>query len=175
MTQKFENIALIGLGLIASSMAWRLKSLPNPPRIQGTARSEATRKKASDLGFCDAIYESAAEAVHEADLVIFCTPIGAMGEIAREIAPHLKEGAVISDVGSVKQAVIAEIAPHLPDHVHFVPAHPLAGTEKSGPEAGFAELFINRWTIITPLNGADEHVARLREFWEMLGAKVDEM
>jgi len=116
-----------------------------------------------------------AEACEGADLVVLCVPVGAMASVAQEIAPHLKKGAVVSDVGSVKRAVIDAVAPHLPDTVHFVPAHPLAGTEQSGPESGFAELFDNRWCLLTP-NGADaDATAKLHAFWEALGSKVDEM
>ncbi len=110
-----------------------------------------------------------------ADLVILATPVGAMGKVMQDIAPHLKEGAVISDVGSVKQAVIEALQPHLPEHAVLVPAHPLAGTESSGPDAGFAELFHNRWCIITPLEGTEAETQKLVGFWEDLGSKVDLM
>ena len=112
----------------------------------------------------------------DADLVILCIPVGACGPVAQEIAAHLKPGAIVSDVGSVKGAIVRDMAPHLPDGVHFVPAHPVAGTEHSGPDSGFAELFINRWCILTPPEGADpDAVERLRAFWAALGAKVEIM
>jgi cyclohexadieny/prephenate dehydrogenase len=117
-----------------------------------------------------------AEAVKDADLVILCIPVGACGPVAEEIAPHLKPGAIVSDVGSVKGAVVRDMAPHLPDTVHFIPAHPVSGTEHSGPDSGFAELFIDRWCILTPPEGADpDAVEKLRAFWAGLGAKVESM
>ena len=120
--------------------------------------------------------ESNAEAVREADLVILCIPVGACGAVAQEIAPFLKAGAIVSDVGSVKAGIVRDMAPHLPANVHFVPAHPVAGTENSGPDSGFAELFINRWCILTPPGGTDpQAVDRLRAFWAALGAKVETM
>lgn len=172
----FQRVALIGLGLIGSSIAWAAKRSGAAGEIVGYANSEATRKRAAELGFCDHVAASAAEAVEGADLVILCVPVGVSGEVAAEIAPALAEGAIISDAGSVKQSVVEAISPHLPDHVHFVPAHPLAGTEHSGPDAGFAELFDNRWCILTPLPDTDEAaVAQLRAFWESLGARVESM
>jgi cyclohexadieny/prephenate dehydrogenase len=120
--------------------------------------------------------DSNAEAVNDADLVILCIPVGACGPVAQEIAGTLKPGAIVSDVGSVKGAVVREMAPYLPEGVHFVPAHPVAGTEHSGPDSGFAELFINRWCILTPPEGADpKAVDRLRAFWTALGARVEIM
>ena len=136
----FSHIALIGLGLIASSIAHAARRLPNPPRITGTARSPQTRETAREIGLCE-VTETAAEAVKGADLVILCVPPGAMGAVAAEIAPHLSEGAIVSDVGSLKGAIIEAVAPHIPPHVTFIPGHPLAGTEQSGPTSGFAELF----------------------------------
>jgi cyclohexadieny/prephenate dehydrogenase len=121
----------------------------------GTARSAETREIARKIGLCDRIVDTSAEAVEGADLVVLCVPVGAMGSVAREIAPHLAPGATVTDVGSVKRDVIAEVAPHLPEGVHFVPAHPLAGTEHSGPTSGFAELFDNRYTLLTPAEGTD--------------------
>jgi cyclohexadieny/prephenate dehydrogenase len=130
----------------------------------------------TELELADHIVETAAAAVEAADLVILCAPVGVMGAIAREVGPHLKPGAIMSDVGSVKTSIIKAVAPHLPAMVHFVPAHPVAGTEKSGPEAGFATLFLNRWTILTPPDGtAPEAVARLVAFWTGAGANVEIM
>ncbi|MBU2991901.1 prephenate/arogenate dehydrogenase family protein [Octadecabacter sp. 1_MG-2023] len=175
MAVMYDRVALIGLGLIASSMFWAMKRADLAGEVVGYARSEETRSTARKIGLCDRICDSAVEAVEGADLVILCVPVGAMDSVAAEIAPHLKAGAVVSDVGSVKRAVIDAIGPHIPDGVHFVPAHPLAGTEQSGPESGFAELFDNRWCLLTP-NGADAaETAKLRKFWEALGSKVDEM
>ena len=121
--------------------------------IVATARSPQTRKRVAELGVADQVVETNAEAVEGADLVIVCIPVGACGAVAQEIGPHLKPGAIVSDVGSVKGSVVRDMAPHLPADVHFVPAHPVAGTEHSGPDAGFAELFVNRWCILTPPAG----------------------
>lgn len=170
----YGRVALIGLGLIASSMFWAMRRAGVAGEVTGYARTQATRETARRIGLCDHICESAAEAADGADLVVLCVPVGAMGAVAAEIAPVLKPGATLTDVGSVKGAVIAAVAPHLPGSVHFVPAHPLAGTEHSGPESGFAELFDNRWCLIVPTEDTDpEPVARLRAFWEALGAHVD--
>lgn len=176
MTQIYDRIALIGLGLIASSMAHAIKRSGLANEVVGYARSDATRQTARDIGLCDSIYDSVAEAVKDADLVVLCVPVGAMSSVAEEIAPFLKIGAVISDVGSVKRAVIDAVAPHLPDYVHFVPAHPLAGTEHSGPTSGFAELFDDRWCIVVPdLCTDDAVVARLSGLWRGMGSNVDKM
>ena len=175
MSQVYDRVALIGLGLIASSMFWAIKRAGLAGEVTGYARSEETRATAREIGLCDRVCDSAAEAVEGADLVVLCVPVGVMGAVASEIAPVLKEGATVSDVGSVKRAVIEAVAPHLPDHVHFIPAHPLAGTEHSGPTAGFAELYDNRWCILVP-EGADAKATEtLRALWEGMGANVDEM
>jgi cyclohexadieny/prephenate dehydrogenase len=172
----FERMALIGLGLIGSSIAWAAKKQGLVGTIVGTARTPATRKAAKRLGFIDEAVASAAEAVKGADLVIICTPVGTYKAIAEEIAPHLAPGAILSDVGSVKQTVVRDVGPFVPEGVHFVPGHPVAGTEHSGPESGFAELFQGRWTILTPLpHGDAKAVAKLRKFWERIGSKVDIM
>ncbi|WP_226779689.1 prephenate/arogenate dehydrogenase family protein [Oceaniglobus trochenteri] len=176
MSQVYERVALIGLGLIAGSMALAMRRAGLAGEIVGTARSAETRAIAGELGLCDRITETSAEAVKGADLVVLCVPVGAMGAVAAEIAPHLAPGCTVSDVGSVKKAVIDAVGPHLPEHVHFVPAHPLAGTEHSGPRSGFAELFENRWCLIVPAEGTPEApVARLRALWEGMGALVDTM
>ena len=172
----YDRIALIGLGLIASSMALAIRRAGLAGEITGTARTAETRAAALELGLCNAVFETAAEAVAGADLVVLAMPVGAMEAVAREIGPHLAPGATVTDVGSVKQAVIAAVAPHLPAGVHFVPGHPIAGTEQSGPRAGFAELFENRWCILTPPPEAEASaVSRLRALWEGMGARVDEM
>jgi cyclohexadieny/prephenate dehydrogenase len=176
MTQIYNRVALIGLGLIASSMAWGIKRGGLAAEVTGYARSAETRETARQIGLCDQIFDSAAEAVKDADLVVLCVPVGVMGQVAQEIAPHLKPGATVSDVGSVKRQVIADVAPHLPDNVHFVPAHPLAGTEHSGPTSGFAELFDNRWALVIADEGADrEAVTKVIDFWRGLGSNVEEM
>ena len=171
----FKKVALIGLGLIGGSIAWAARRNAERPLISGYARSAETREAVRRIGFCDEVHDSVADAVAGADLVILCVPVGAMKSVAREIAPSLAPGAVVSDVGSVKGAVIEALS-DLPDHVHLVPAHPLAGTEHSGPESGFAELFDNRYTIVTPVEGGDEAAKeRLIAFWRGLGANVDEL
>lgn len=176
MAQQFETIALIGVGLIGSSIARDIREKQLAGRVVVTTRSEATLKRASELSLGDLYTLSAAEAVKGADLVIVSVPVGASGAVAAEIAAHLKPGAIVTDVGSTKGSVIAQMAPHLPENVHFVPGHPIAGTEHSGPDAGFAGLFRGRWCILTPPTGTnDEVVARLRLFWETLGSMVDEM
>jgi cyclohexadieny/prephenate dehydrogenase len=172
----YERVALIGLGLIAGSMALAAKRAGLAGEITGYARTEATRETARRIGLVDRVCDSAAAAVEDADLVVLCVPVGAMGAVAQVIAPVLKPGATVSDVGSVKQAVFDAVAPHLPEGVHFVPAHPMAGTEHSGPEAGFAELFDNRWCLIVPQDGVDEAaVTRLTAFWRALGANTERM
>ena len=176
MSVIYQRVALIGLGLIAGSMAHAMRRGGLAGEIVGTARSEETRRVAAEIGLVDRVVETAAEAVVDADLVVLAVPVGAMGAVAEEIAPHLAPGATVTDVGSVKRAVIDAVAPHIPEGVHFVPAHPLAGTEHSGPRAGFAELFDNRWCLIVPAEGSDPAaVARLRALWEAMGANVDEM
>jgi len=172
----FQRIALIGFGLIGGSIARAAREQGLAREIVTTARSAKTRARVKELCVVDHVVESNVEAVKDADLVILCIPVGACGAVAQEIAGHLKRGAIVSDVGSVKGAVVRDMAPHLPDGVHFVPAHPVAGTEDSGPDSGFAELFINRWCILTPPEGSDaKAVERLRAFWAGLGAKVEIM
>ncbi len=176
MPVTYNRVALIGLGLIASSMAHAMRAAGLAGEITGHAKSAETRATALEIGICDRVTESAAEAVKGADLVVLAVPVGAMGAIAAEIGPHLSPGATVTDVGSVKQAVIDTVAPHMPGGVNFIPGHPLAGTEYSGPRSGFATLFQNRWWLLTPLPGnAAAAVARLRGFLEGMGANVDEM
>ncbi|MEY4304023.1 MAG: hypothetical protein RIT52_198 [Pseudomonadota bacterium] len=172
----YDRVALIGLGLIASSMAHAMKQFGLAGEIVGYAKTEETRRVALEIGICDRVFGSAAEAVQGADLVVLAVPVGAMAEIAAEIGPHLAQGACVTDVGSVKQAVIEAVAPHIPEGVAFVPAHPLAGTEHSGPRSGFATLFQNRWCLLTPTEkSTPEATARLRRLWEAMGSNVDEM
>jgi cyclohexadieny/prephenate dehydrogenase len=172
----FQRIALIGFGLIGGSIARAARAQGLAGEIVVTARSAKTRARVMELGIADRVAETNAEAADGADLVILCIPVGACGAVAQEIAPHLKPGAIVSDVGSVKGAVVRDMAPHLPANIHFVPAHPVAGTEHSGPDSGFAELFINRWCILTPPEGTDTPaVEKLRAFWTAIGAKVETM
>jgi len=176
MTVLYQRVAFIGLGLIASSMAHAIRRAGLATSMTGTARSAETRAVACELKLVDHVFETAAEAVAGADLVVLCVPMGAMEAVAREIAPHLATGVTVTDVGSVKQAVVDSVAPHLPDDAHFIPGHPLAGTEHSGPRAGFAELFDNRWCILTPPEGCDaDAVERLSQLWRGMGANVDLM
>jgi cyclohexadieny/prephenate dehydrogenase len=176
MSVMFEKIALLGLGLIGSSLSHASRRAKLAHHISGYARSAETRATALDIGLVDSIHETAAEAVKHADLIILCSPIGTYAALAQEIAPHLKGGAILTDVGSVKGAVIRDVAPHLPLNVHFIPGHPIAGTEQSGPRAGFETLFDNRWCILTPpphTNAAA--LAKLKAYWQALGSNVDEM
>lgn len=176
MSVVYKRVALIGLGLIASSMYWAIQRKGLAGEVIGYARTPQTRETARRIGLCDRVCDSLAEAVEGADLVVLCVPVGVMGAVANEMAQHLASGTTVTDVGSVKREVIDAVAPHLPAGVHFVPGHPLAGTEHSGPESGFAELFDNRWTLLVPVEGSDpDAVARLRAFWEALGANVEEM
>lgn len=172
----FEKVALIGLGLIGSSIARGARAYGAATRIAASDVSEQVRARVRELGIADETTADLAEAVTGADLVILCVPVGACGEVARVIAPHLAPGAVLSDVGSVKGAIVAQVAPHVPASAHFIPAHPIAGTEYSGPDAGFATLFQNRWCILTPQDGFDgEAVTKLSAFWTRLGANVETM
>jgi cyclohexadieny/prephenate dehydrogenase len=172
----FSRLALIGVGLIGSSIARAARQENLAGSIVATARSAQTRKRVMELGIADQVVDTNAAAVEGADLVIVCIPVGQCGAAAREIAPHLAPGAIVSDVGSVKAQVVRDMAPHLTDNVHFVPAHPVAGTEYSGPDAGFAELFAGRWCILTPPENADATaVKRLASFWSGMGAKVATM
>ena len=172
----FNRLALIGTGLIGSSIARAARSQNAVGSIVATARSPETRRRVAELGLADQVVETNAEAVEGADLVIVCIPVGACGPVAAEIGPRLAPGAIVSDVGSVKGSVVRDMAPHLPKGVHFVPAHPVAGTEYSGPDAGFAELFVNRWCILTPPAGTDAAATdKLAQFWSLLGANVETM
>lgn len=172
----FPRVALIGFGLIGGSIARAARAQGLAGEIVTTARSAATRARVRELGIVDHVVNTNAEAVKDADLVILSIPVGACGPAAAEIAPHLKPGAIVSDVGSVKGMVLRDMSAHLPKAVHFIPAHPVAGTEHSGPDSGFAELFINRWCILTPPDGADAAaVEKLAVFWRALGANVEIM
>lgn len=172
----FARITVIGLGLIGSSITRAVKQLGLADELVATDASDAVRSRARELGLADRIADTNGEAVKDSDLVIVCVPVGVSGAVAKDIAAHLKAGAIVSDVGSVKGPVSREMAQHLPKNIHFIPAHPVAGTEHSGPDSGFAELFINRWCILTPPQDADPAaVAKLTEFWRALGANVESM
>jgi cyclohexadieny/prephenate dehydrogenase len=176
MSTQFERVALIGIGLIGSSLAHVMRREKIAAHISGYAKSAETRATAVTLGLVDSMHETAAAAVKDADLVIMCVPVGACGEIARDISAALKPGAILTDVGSVKAAIVRDVVPHLPAGIHFIPGHPIAGTEQSGPASGFAELFEKRWCILTPLPGSDQAaVAKLEKFWRSCGSDVELM
>ena len=172
----FNRLAIIGTGLIGSSIARAARAKGIVKTIVATARTEKTRKRVVELGFADVVVDKNALAAMDADCVIVCVPVGACAEVAKEIGKALKPGAIVSDVGSVKGAIIRDMAPFLPKNVHLVPGHPVAGTEHSGPDAGFAELFENRWCILTPPDDADAAaVKKMEEFWQALGSYVEVM
>jgi cyclohexadieny/prephenate dehydrogenase len=172
----FERVALIGIGLIGSSISHAMRRGHLARTIVGHAKSQATRDTALRLGLVSAAHATAAEAAKGADLVILCVPVGACGAIAAEIGPHLAKGVIVTDVGSVKGAIVRDVGPHLPEHVHFVPGHPIAGTEYSGPESGFASLFDNRWCVLTPPPGTDvAATAKLKALWGAMGSNVEVM
>jgi cyclohexadieny/prephenate dehydrogenase len=172
----FRRIALIGLGLIGSSLARAVKKHGLAGRVAGHARTQRTRERSLELGFLDSVHEDVGGAVREADLVVVCTPIGTYAEIGAAMGPHLAPGAIVTDVGSVKQAVIRDLGPHIPEGVHFVPGHPVAGTEHSGPDSGFAALFEGRWAILTPPPGTDaKAVERVAELWRRCGSQIEIM
>ncbi|QDZ03001.1 prephenate/arogenate dehydrogenase family protein [Nitratireductor mangrovi] len=172
----FERVALVGIGLIGSSLAHAMRRGGLAGRIAIATRSAETLKRAEELGLGDEYHADAAVAVAGADLVIVSVPVGASGAVAQTIGPALKPGAIVTDVGSTKGSVITQMQPELPGNVHFIPGHPIAGTEHSGPDAGFADLFDGRWCILTPLPGTDaEAISSLTRFWEACGSKVDVM
>ena len=172
----YRKIALIGIGLIGSSLARIIRREGLAKHIAIASRSAETLKRAQELGLGDSYSTDMAAAAEDADLVIVSVPVGSSGDVAQAIASHLKPGATVTDAGSTKASVIAQMQPHIPAGVHFIPGHPLAGTEKSGPDAGFADLFQNRWCIFTPLEGTDAGALdRLTRFWEACGSRVDTM
>ncbi|WIM11414.1 prephenate/arogenate dehydrogenase family protein [Enhydrobacter sp.] len=172
----FDKIALIGIGLIGGSIALAARRAGLAGQIVAATRRAETAAAARRLKLVDHCGTDLAAACEDADMVIVCTPVGACGAVAKAIAPALKQGCIVSDVGSVKQSVIEAMKPHLPAGVHFVPSHPVAGTENSGPEAAFAELFDGRWTILTPLPDSDARaVDRTEAFWKGLGSQVDRL
>jgi cyclohexadieny/prephenate dehydrogenase len=172
----FDRIALVGIGLIGSSLARVVAREGLAGHVVVATRSPATLARAEELGLGDSYTTDLAEAVRDADLVVVSVPVGSSAEVAEAMAPGLKPGAIVTDVGSTKSSVIAQMQPHMPAGVHYSPAHPIAGTEKSGPDAGFAELFENRWCIFTPLPGCDpQALERLSEFWRRCGSNIDTM
>jgi cyclohexadieny/prephenate dehydrogenase len=172
----YERVALIGLGLIGSSLSHAMRRAGLARSIVGHAKTRRTRETGLRLGLIEAAYAAPAEAVQGADLVILCAPVGAYAALAQEMAPALRAGATVTDVGSVKSAVVRDVGPYVPKGVHFIPGHPIAGTEHSGPEAGFAELFDGRWCVLTPVPGSDQAaVDKLAAFWKACGSNVEVM
>ncbi len=173
----FRRLALIGLGLIGSSIARiNLDGRTLAGELVACARTPKTLARVAELGIADRVEPDPARAVAGCDGVILCAPVGSFADLAAAIGPHLQPGAILSDVGSTKQSVIRDVGPHVPDGVHFIPGHPLAGTEYSGPDAGFAALFQGRWTLLTPPDGADAAaIERMAEFWRRCGAMVETM
>ena len=176
MSAIFGKVALLGIGLIGSSMAHAMRRAGVAGHIAGYSPRAETLDAARDIGFADSLTNDAPACVKDADLVVLATPVGSFGGLAQTIAPALKRGAILSDVGSVKGAVIRDVGPYVPEGVHFIPAHPIAGTEQSGPAAGFAELFDGRWCILTPVPETDAAaVEKLKAFWQALGSQVEVM
>jgi cyclohexadieny/prephenate dehydrogenase len=172
----FQRVALLGMGLIGSSIARAAAAQGLAGEIVAHAKSPATLARVAELGLADRVEADAARAVQGADCVILCAPVGAYAALAEAIAPHLQPGCILTDVGSTKQSVIRDVAPLVPQGVHFVPAHPLAGTEHSGPDAGFAELFQGRWCLLTPPAGTDQDaVAKIETLWRRMGSMVSVM
>ena len=172
----FDRVALIGIGLIGSSLAHVMKREYLAGEIAISTRSMRTLDRAEELRLGNQYTMDAREAAREADLVILCTPVGAVGAITELIKGDLKSGAIVTDVGSVKQSVVQQMKPHIPDDVYLVAGHPVAGTEYSGPDAGFASLFENRWCILTPEADTDSQaIDRLQRFWKACGSNVEIM
>lgn len=172
----FERIALIGVGLIGSSLARVVRTRGLARTTVAHSRRAATRARVAALDIVDDVVDMPADAVRGADLIVLGVPIGANRAVAEAMAPGLSEGAIVTDVGSVKAAVIDAVAPRLPAGVHLVPGHPIAGTEHSGPEAGFAEMFEGRWCVLTPPAGTDEGaIAKVSALWQAAGSSVDVM
>src|ERR1700704_1911066 len=172
----FEKLALIGVGLIGSSIGYGSRRANLAGHIAGYVPRPETRVRAEKMGFADSLHAELGPAVANADLVVLATPVGTYAALAESFAPHLKPGAIVTDVGSVKSVVVQDISPHIPKGVHFIPGHPIAGTEQSGPEAGFAELFDGRWCILTPVPATQAAaLAKLKEFWQRCGSDVDIM
>ena len=172
----FDTVSIIGIGLIGSSIARGIKKHNIASKVVGYAKTLKTREKAMDLGYMDQVFDSANDAIKDADLVILCVPVGANRDIMIEISDNLSEGTILTDVGSVKAEVIKQLKDIIPDKVSFIPAHPIAGTEFSGPESGFAELFDHKWCVLTPYEKSKKQdIEKVKNFWERLGMNVDEM
>jgi cyclohexadieny/prephenate dehydrogenase len=169
-------MVIIGVGLIGSSLLRAARQRNLAKTLVAADLSADVCARVREIGIADEVFQDAREAVCDADLVILCTPVGSIGDVAAQIASHLKNGSILSDVGSVKASVVAAVQPHLPPSVHFIPAHPVAGTEYSGPDAGFSTLFVDRWCILTPPENASENeVSKLQMFWTEIGSNVEVM
>jgi cyclohexadieny/prephenate dehydrogenase len=173
----FKRIAFLGIGLIGSSVARIARERGDiAAEIVVNARTQATLDRVMELGFADRVELDPAKAVEGADCVMLCAPVGAFADLAERIAPHLMPGAILTDVGSTKQSVVRDVGPLVPAGVHFIPAHPVAGTEHSGPDSGFTTLFQGRWTLVTPIPGSDEvAVEKVKELWRRCGSMVAQM
>jgi cyclohexadieny/prephenate dehydrogenase len=172
----FDTIAVVGLGLIGSSVARGAKARGLARRVVGYDSSTQVHNRAKELGFCDSVANTPADAVKNAELVLIAVTVGATADAVNYVAPHLREGAIVTEVGSVKAAVISQVLAVLPSQAVFVPGHPIAGTEHSGPDAGFAELFDGRWCILTPCERSNEEaVEKVAKLWRALGSAVETM
>ena len=172
----FDKLAIIGIGLIGSSIARAARARNLAGHISISTRRAQTLEEAKSLDLGDSYHADSAQAVQDADCVILCVPVGACGAVAEVIGAHLKQGAIVSDVGSVKKSIVEQMQPHLPDHVNFIPAHPVAGTENSGPGAGFETLFDHRWCILTPLPNTEKAaISKLEAFWQGCGSNIEFM
>jgi len=175
-TPIFDTVAFVGIGLIGASLALAMRRAGLAKHFKATSRKQETLETALSLNIVDEASTDMARIVSDADLVMVCVPVGACGKVAEAIGPHLKQGAIVSDVGSVKGSVIKDMGKHLPDHVAFVPGHPLAGTENSGPESGFPSLFKGRWCVLTPTETTPQDaVDTMRMMWRAVGSNVDTM
>ena len=176
MNNTFEKVCIVGLGLIGGSIGLAIKRLNISNQITGYARSNSTLERAIELGLVDSVKHNLKDAVNNSDLVILATPLSTFRELVEEMSPFLKKGCIITDTGSAKLTVIEDLKDILPNGVEFVPGHPIAGTEESGPDAGFAELFDNRWCILTPTeDNSSNAVDLVKDFWESIGSKVEIM
>jgi cyclohexadieny/prephenate dehydrogenase len=173
----FRRLTLIGAGLIGSSVARIARERSDlAAEVVVNARTARTLERVRELGFANRVEADPARAVEGADCVMLCAPVGAFADLAQLIAPHLASGAILTDVGSTKQSVIRDVGPHVPEGVHFVPAHPVAGTEYSGPDSGFTTLFQGRWALVTPPPGTEEAaVEKIEELWRRCGSMVERM
>jgi cyclohexadieny/prephenate dehydrogenase len=176
MNNTFEKVCIVGLGLIGGSIGLAIKRSNISNQITGYARSNSTLERAIELGLVDSVKDNLKDAVNNSDLVILATPLSTFRELVEEMNPFLKKGCIITDTGSAKLTVIEDLKDILPNGVEFVPGHPIAGTEESGPDAGFAELFDNRWCILTPTeDNSSNAVDLVKDFWESIGSKVEIM